>query len=114
MKIHYLEIVTLDVEAVCQAYLAAHNISFTSADALLGGARTSSLPDGSMLGVRKPLSETEGPIVRPYWLVENIDQALAKVKANGAEIALPPMEIPGRGKFAIYILGSINHGLWQL
>ncbi|MCP3917201.1 MAG: transposase domain-containing protein [bacterium] len=35
-------------------------------------------------------------------------------KATGGEFALPPTEIPGRGKFAIYIQGGIQHGLWQL
>ena len=33
----------------------------------------------------------------------------------GAKVALPPMEIPGgQGTFSIYILGGIEHGLWQL
>ena len=32
----------------------------------------------------------------------------------GGEIAHPPMEIPGRGKFAIYIQGGVHHGLWQV
>jgi len=27
---------------------------------------------------------------------------------------MPPMEMPGRGKFAIYLLGGNDHGLWQL
>ncbi len=39
MKVHYLEIVASDVEAVCAAYEAAHGIKFGSADPLLGGAR---------------------------------------------------------------------------
>ena len=26
----------------------------------------------------------------------------------------PPLEIPGQGTFSIYILGGIEHGLWQL
>jgi hypothetical protein len=32
---------------------------------------------------------------------------------SGAEIAHPPMEIPGHGKFAIYVQGGVHHGLWQ-
>ena len=35
-------------------------------------------------------------------------------KAAGGEIALPPTEIPGHGKFAIYVQGGIDHGLWQV
>lgn len=35
-------------------------------------------------------------------------------KAAGGEIAHPPMEIPGRGKFAIFIQGGIQFGLRQV
>jgi len=114
MKVHYLEIVSHDVDAVCKTYELAHNVSFSEPDALLGGARTCALPDGSIIGIRGPLRDSEEPVVRPYWLVENIEQAVAKIEAEGATIALPPMEIPGKGTFAIYILGANEHGLWQL
>jgi predicted enzyme related to lactoylglutathione lyase len=114
MKVHYLEIVTLDVESVCATYEKSLNIKFGEPDMLLGGARTGLLSDGSQLGVRAPLRETEAPIVRPYWLVEDIEKAVSNVESIGAEIAMPPLEIPGKGKFAIYILGSSEHGLWQL
>ena len=80
----------------------------------LGGARTCTLLDGSIVGIRGPLRDTEDPVVRPYWLVDDIEQAVANVEAEGAKIAMPPMEIPGKGKFAIYILGANDHGLWQL
>lgn len=60
------------------------------------------------------MRNTEDPVVRPYWLVENIDQAVSRVEAQGAKIAMTPMEIPGKGRFAIYILGSNDHGLWEL
>jgi len=29
-------------------------------------------------------------------------------------VAHPPLKIPGKGTFAIYILGGVDHGLWQL
>ncbi len=35
-------------------------------------------------------------------------------EAAGGEIAHPPMEIPGHGRFAIFIQGGIHHGLWQV
>lgn len=56
MKVHHLEIVASDVDAVCAAHAAA----------------------------------------------------------QGAFIALPPLEIPGKGTIAIYIQGNVDHGLWQL
>ncbi|TLU61334.1 hydroxylase [Thalassotalea litorea] len=114
MKIHYLEIVTLDVEGICAAYAAVHNVKFSASDALLGGAKTCALADGSFVGVRGPLRETETPVVRPYWLVDDIEEAVKRVTEQGAEIAVSPMEIPERGSFAIYLLGGIEHGLWQL
>ncbi len=114
MKLYYLEIVALDVDAVCAAYEAVHSIKFGSADPLLGGARTAPMPDGSSIGVRGPLRDTEQPIVRPYWLVDDIAAALDAASRQGALIAHPPMQIPGKGKFAIYIQGDVNHGLWQV
>lgn len=114
MKVHYLEIVSNDADATCLAYEAAHAVSFSSADELLGGARTCLLSDGSIVGVRGPLRDDEAPVVRPYWLVDDIDSAVAKLEALGAVIAMPPLEIAGKGKFAIYLQGGNDHGLWQL
>ncbi len=113
MQIHYLEIVTKDVDAVCAAYAAANGTQFGKPDAGLGNARTAALPGGGLVGVRAPMHETEQPVVRPYWLVDDIEAAVAAAAEAGGEVAHPPMEIPGRGTFAIYIHGGIHHGLWQ-
>lgn len=114
MKVQYLEIVTREVDAVCAAYASALNVRFGEPDAGLGGARTASLADGGIVGVRAPLRETEDPVVRPYWLVADIHAALAAAVKAGGRIAHPPMEIPGHGTFAIYVQGGNDHGLWQL
>jgi uncharacterized protein len=113
MQIGYLEIVTHDVNAVCSAYAAAHQVRFGDPEIGLGNARTAPLPGGGLLGVRAPLRATENPVVRPYWLVSDIQAAVAVVVKAGGEIAHPPMEIPGHGTFAIYLLGGNDHGLWQ-
>ena len=113
MQIHYLEIVTKDVDAVCAAYTAANGVEFGVPDAGLGGARTGALPGSGMVGVRAPMHEAEEPVVRPYCLVDDIEVALAAAAEAGAKVAHPPMEIPGHGTFAIYIQGGIHHGLWQ-
>jgi predicted enzyme related to lactoylglutathione lyase len=114
MKTQYLEIVTKDVDAVCAAYAAALGLQFGEPDAGLGNARTARLADGGLLGVRAPLRANEDPVVRPYWLVDDIDAAVAAAVAAGGEVAVPPMEIPGHGTFAIYLQGGNDHGLWQL
>ena len=113
MQIHYLEIVTKEVDAVCAAYSGVNGVQFGEPDAGLGNARTAALPGGGLVGVRAPMHETEEPVVRPYWLVDDIEAAFAAAVEAGGEVAHPPMEIPGRGTFAIYIQGGIHHGLWQ-
>ncbi len=114
MQIQYLEIVTKDVDAVCATYAQLHGVTFGDGDAGLGGARTAALPDGGLLGVRAPMHEAEEPVVRPYLLVDDVEAAAKAAAEAGAEIAHPPMEIPGHGTFAIYVQGGIHHGLWQV
>jgi predicted enzyme related to lactoylglutathione lyase len=114
MKIHYLEIVTSDVDAACALYSAMHGVTFGDADPNLGGARTAKLDGGGMLGIRAPLRPTEKPVVRPYLLVEDITASVAAAARSGATIAMEPTEIAGHGQFAIVIHGGIESGLWQL
>lgn len=114
MQIHYLEIVTPDVDAVCADYETLHGVRFGEPEPVLGNARTAALTHGGRIGVRAPLHETEEPVVRPYLLVDDIEAAAAAAAAAGAEIAHPPLELPGHGSFAIFIQGGIHHGLWQV
>ena len=113
MQIHYLEIVTKEVDAVCAAYAAVNGVQFGEPNAGLGNARTAALPGGGLLGVRAPMHDAEEPVVRPFWLVDDIEAAVAAAVKAGGKVAHPPMEIPGHGTFAIYIQGGIHHGLWQ-
>ena len=113
MQVYYLEIVTKDVEQVCASYSAAGGVTFGKPDAGLGGARTAPMPGGGLIGVRAPLRETEAPIVRPYWLVKDIKAAVAAAQKAGGQVAIGPLEIPGHGKFAIYVQGGVDHGLWE-
>ena len=113
MQIHYLEIVTKEVDEVCAVYTAANGLQFGDADPGLGNARTAALAGGGLIGVRAPMRESEDSVVRPYWLVDDIDSAVAAAENAGGEVAHPPMEIPGHGTFAIYIKEGVEHGLWQ-
>ena len=114
MQVQYLEIVTPDVDAMCATYEPLHGVTFSEYDPGLGNARTAVLANGGMIGVRAPMHESEEPVVRPYLLVNDIDDAIATAEKCGGVVAHPPMELPGHGKFAIYIQGGIHHGLWQL
>lgn len=114
MQVHYLEIVTPDVDAVCTAHAELHGVGFGEPVVELGNARTATLEGGGVIGVRAPMHETESPVVRPYWLVEDVAAAVQGAEAAGAEIAHPPLEIPGRGTFAIFVQGGVQQGLWQV
>ncbi len=113
MNVYYLEIVTPSMDETCETLAKVHGVTFGDPVPELGNARTATLSDGGRIGVRKPLRSNEEPVVRPYVLVEDIHAAAKSAEDAGAQIALPPMEIPGQGTISIYILGGIEHGLWQ-
>jgi predicted enzyme related to lactoylglutathione lyase len=113
MQVYYLEIVTNDADAVCASYVAACGVTWGEPVEGLGNAKTAELQGGGLVGVRAPMHEAEEPVVRPYWLVGNIEAAVESAVNAGAELAHPPMAIPGYGTFAIYIEGGLHHGLWQ-
>lgn len=113
ITIQYLEIVSPNVDALCETYERLHGVKFGAPDANLGNARTAELANGSTLGIRAPLRDTEEPIVRPYFLVDDIEASVAKAADSGALIALPPMALLGHGKCAVFIQGGAEHGLWQ-
>ena len=113
LTIQYLEIVTPALDETCAILAKTHGVVFSDPIPELGNARTADLADGGRIGVRAPMRETEQPVVRPYILVDDIQAAAKAAEAAGGTIAIPPMPIPGQGTFAIYILGGIEHGLWQ-
>lgn len=76
MKVHYLEIVTPDVDPTCDALSRLQGVSFGEPVAALGKARTAELAGGGRVGVRAPMHESEGPVVRPYCLVDDITAAV--------------------------------------
>jgi uncharacterized protein len=112
MQVYYLEIVSPEVESVCAAYAAA-GAKFGEADPRLGNAHTAVLAGGGMIGVRATMHASETPVVRPYWLVDDIEAALAAAVERGAEVAHPPLQLGELGWFAIYVAGGVQHGLWQ-
>lgn len=114
MKVQYLEIVTNEVDAQCELYTQTAGAEFGEPDPALGGAKTASLADGAMVGIRAPMHEAEKPITRGYFLVEDIEAAVAAADKAGALVALPPMPLPGHGTCAIYIKDGIETGLWQV
>jgi predicted enzyme related to lactoylglutathione lyase len=113
MAIHYLEIVTNDLDAVAALLEHTHGLSFGPLDADLGQARVATLATGTLVGIRKPLAAHEQPIVRTYLEVDDIQQAVKKAEDSGAAVAYPPTRQGRRGTFAIVIQGDLQQGLWQ-
>lgn len=114
MKLHYLEVVTKEVDAACKLYAQIHGVTFGEPVQSLGGARTANVKSSGMIGIRAPMHAGEKPVTRAYMLVENIEASVSAAAKAGAEIAVPPMKIDGYGQCAIYILGGIEAGFWQL
>lgn len=113
MQIQYLEIVSSDADATCATLAAVHGVTFSDPKPALGNARVASLATGGRISVRAPMAEHETPVVRPYALVDDIAAAIESAEAAGAQFAMYATELPGEGTFAIYMLGGIQHGLWQ-
>lgn len=114
MTIHYLEIVCANPAAQSAALEKILGFQFRGPIAELGDAYVAENADGGRIGVRASMHETEEPVVRPYFLSDDLERDLKHLEALGAQIAHPPMEIPGRGAFAIYILNGVQFGLWRL
>ena len=113
MQVEYLEIVTPDVEATCSALAKQHGIAFSEPVPELGNAYLADFSNGGRISVRAPMADHETPTVRPYMLVDDIEAAIAEAQSAGAEFAMLATEVPGQGTFAIYMLGGIQHGIWQ-
>src|SRR5688572_30229753 len=106
MTVHYLEIVSNDADTLTGLYERVHGLSFGPPDPDLGQARVARRPDGTLVGIREPLSAHEQPIMRTYLAVEDIQEAVEEAEAHGATIAYPPTRQGQRGTFAIVIQGD--------
>jgi len=112
--IHYLEIVTPDVEATRSLYASVFGWTFQPSVPELGNASVASLPGGSLCGIRAPIHAEELPVVRNYIRVTNLDAATKEAQRLGATLLLESMDLAGWGRISIYELGGLQHGLWQV
>ncbi|MEM9291038.1 MAG: hydroxylase [Acidobacteriota bacterium] len=112
-SVYYLEIVTPDVEGACELYGSFYDVTFGDPIPAFGGARTAPRKDGGLMGIRAPLRADEKPVIRPYFLVEDIDAAIVKATDSGALLAVPALPIEGHGRFAVLIQNGIEWGLWE-
>ncbi|HWD70777.1 MAG TPA: hypothetical protein VG293_11335 [Solirubrobacteraceae bacterium] len=113
MAVHYLEIVSDDVDTLVGFYQHVHGLSFGPPDPDLGQARVAIQSDGTVVGIRKPLAAHEQPIMRTYLEVKDIRQATTKAEESGGTVAYPATRQGDHGTFAIVIHGDVEHGLWK-
>ena len=118
MQIHYLEIVANDVDAVCTMYSKIYGIeSWSTPNPHLGNAVTAPLAgSGGTIGARAPMHDQETPVIRPYGLVPDVEEAVKVAAAEpGAIVAVPPLKLGGgHGTCAIVIQAGVEYGFWQL
>jgi len=114
MQIHYLEIVCPNPKETSQTLSAIHNVTFEEPNELFGNAYMAKMPNGSRIGIRASMHESEVPVTRPYFLCPDIKSAIKTLEASGALIMHPPLEMPGEGTFAIYMENDIQYGLWEI
>ena len=114
MQLHYLEVVTPDVDGYCATHQSQTGAKFGDPEELLGNARVADLASGGRIGVRAPMHDAEEPAVRPYVLVDDVAAATGEAEASGGQLMVPPMELPGLGTFSIVDMGGIQQGFWQV
>lgn len=112
--VHYLEIVTPDVDAARHLYASTFGWHFRAPVPELGNAWVAALPGGSLCGIRAPLSAEEVPVVRTYVRVGDLEAATLEAAQSGGTVLLESMDLAGWGRISIVGLGSIQQGLWQV
>ncbi len=113
MNIHYLEIVTDEVDSLVSMYEQLYSVSFGEKVPEMGQARVAKLSNGNLIGIRAPLAEHESAIVRTYASTDDIEAMVKKAEACGGVVAYPPTRQGEWGRFAIVIHGGVQHGFWQ-
>ena len=61
-----------------------------------------------------PCAIPRSPSFAPTGSLTTSQAALDAAAKQGAVVAHPPLELPGKGTFAIYIQGEVDYGLRQL
>jgi uncharacterized protein len=112
--IHYMEIVTRDVEGARLLYATAFGWRFQPSVPELGNAFVAPLPGGSLCGIRAPLHESEMPTVRTYIRVMDLEAVTREAERSGARVLLESMDLAGWGRISICEFGGVQQGLWQV
>ncbi|HWK89936.1 MAG TPA: VOC family protein, partial [Longimicrobium sp.] len=96
------ELATTDTEAARRFYTGLFGWSTTTMD--MGMEYTTfmngEIPAGGMFAITDEMKGMP-PMWLPYFAVEDADAAAARAKELGAEVHVPPQDVPGVGRFAM-------------
>ncbi|HMB51696.1 MAG TPA: VOC family protein [Thermoanaerobaculia bacterium] len=101
----WVELRTTDVDAAADFYgrLCGWGRRDSSADSPGGGQYVEWVDGDDAFAGMMPIGDDWGP-VPPHWaiylMVEDADATAARVTELGGEVTIPPMDIPGVGRFA--------------
>lgn len=110
----YVEMVTPEVDAMREFCAEAYGWSFAPPDPVLGSARIATLASGARVAIRAPMDAAEKPLTRTYVRVPDVERAAKEAERLGALVALAPVELGSHGKIAIFIVGGVEQGAWEL
>ena len=97
----HFEFMVSDVEKAKEFYGKIFDWKFSDYGAMdYVMINTGSEPGGGMM--KKP-DETPQFALSEYFLVDSIEDTLAKVEAAGGKLGVPKMEIPGMGWWALFL-----------
>lgn len=110
----YIEHVTPEIDATRALFERVHGWRFEAPRPELGAARVATLASGARLAIRAPMGADEKQVTRTYVRVPDLDAAAKGAAQQGGMLALPSMDIEGQGRIAIYVLGELEFGLWEM
>jgi predicted enzyme related to lactoylglutathione lyase len=112
----YFEIISADPERLQRFYADLFDWKVDVDPAMAGyGMVDTGNGDGAVSGGIGPASDDDGPGVRVYLRVDDLDAYLAKADKLGGTTIVPPMDLPGGyGRIALFLDPDGNRvGLWS-
>ena len=109
----HFEVITNDVDGTKTFYEKAFGWKFQTFGPEFNNYVMGNLPNGTTCGIRTPENAEEKPGMLNYVLVKDVQQAVKDAKSLGAQVIAEPMEIPGMGWMAVYLVHGVPNAVWQ-
>lgn len=110
----HFEVITTDVDGTRKFYEKAFGWKFQTFGPEFGNYVMGELPNGTTCGIRLPeAAQGEQPGILNYVLVKDVKQAVKDAKGLGAKVVAEPMEVPGMGWLAVYLVHGVPNAVWE-